>query len=634
MSSEKTSEERREEDLEQFRQLLVGEDLSLLNQLEQRVSDFESRVDDVSEVLPTAFQRLAGDPVLEAEIERPMLRTIHASIKRDTHAFAEYLFPVMGPAIRRAVADALKSLVQRINVAMENSFSAKGIRWRLEAARTGVPFTEIVLRHTMRYAVLETFLIARDTGLVLSHVHRDENLVLDEDAVAAMLTAIQSFIQDSLGVSADEALRSAELGDRTLWVINGPSALMACVISGTPPQSVRDELTALMEAIHDRYGTRFTEANDTLSEVMGLRALVHQSLREEVDDRPESRKRSKAPYYWAMAIALLLVFLGWKTWQENQQRELESQITNLFRGQPGYLVSSSHREESKLVIEGLRDPDSVPPDTMLAEQGFTRQAVQFRFKPFWSLEPTLVLQRLRSTVDLEDETGLELNNGTLHMQGVVSLSQAEALGKLTGSHPLIDSLDLSATRVTPAEALQMTREELGAPVSVELTPFDENIALSGNSDISWYLEASAVPRIIGGWTIDFEPLLADLQSAFRADAGELDGTALFFTRQDRLTDESETAIESLATQLQLLSESAGPLGIDMTITLVGEADGIGNLEQNTRVSRNRVRVVHDLFTGAGIDPKYLNDQYTLWNPGNRNLAKRRVTVRVTESDSK
>jgi outer membrane protein OmpA-like peptidoglycan-associated protein len=167
-----------------------------------------------------------------------------------------------------------------------------------------------------------------------------------------------------------------------------------------------------------------------------------------------------------------------------------------------------------------------------------------------------------------------------------------------------------------------------------LTPFDENIALSGNSDISWYLEASAVPRIIGGWTIDFEPLLADLQSAFRADAGELDGTVLFFTRLDRLTDESETVIESLATQLQLLSESAGPLGIDMTITLVGEADGIGNLEQNTRVSRNRVRVVQDLFTGAGIDPKYINDQYPLWNPGNRNLEKRRVTVRVTGSDSK
>ena len=220
------------------------------------------------------------------------------------------------------------------------------------------------------------------------------------------------------------------------------------------------------------------------------------------------------------------------------------------------------------------------------------------------------------------------------MQGIVSQSQAEALGKLTGSHPLIDSLDLSATRVTPEEALQMTREELVAPVSVELTAFDGYIALSGNSDISWYLEASAVPRIIGGWTINFEPLLADLQSAVRADASELDGTALFFTRPDRLTDESETGIESLATKLQLLSESAGPLGIDMTITLVGEADGIGNLEQNTRVSHNRVRVVHDIFTGAGIDPEYLDAEYPSWNPGDKNPEKRRVTVRVTEPGSK
>ena len=277
MTTEKQTEEQRKDDLERLQRLLLGDDHSRLNLLDKRVSDFESRSNDVAEVLPDAFERIANDPVLEAELEKPMMRTIRASIKRDAPAFAEYLFPVMGPAIRRAVADALKSLVQRINVAMENSFTIKGLRWRLEAARTGVPFAQIVLRHTMRFTVQEAFLIARDTGLVLAHAHRDENLVLDEDAVAAMLTAIQSFIQDSLGMSSDDPLRSAELGNRTLWVINGPEAILACVISGTPPRTLRDELMALLESIHARYGERFNESNDTLANDIGLRVLMQQS---------------------------------------------------------------------------------------------------------------------------------------------------------------------------------------------------------------------------------------------------------------------------------------------------------------------------------------------------------------------
>ena len=68
--------------------------------------------------------------VLEAELEKPMLRTIRASIKRDAPAFAEYLFPVMGPAIRRAVADALTSLVQRINAIYQfNVYGEHGGSW-------------------------------------------------------------------------------------------------------------------------------------------------------------------------------------------------------------------------------------------------------------------------------------------------------------------------------------------------------------------------------------------------------------------------------------------------------------------------------------------------------------------------
>jgi len=630
LTTEKQTQERRKNDLERLQKLLLGEDRSRLHLLDKRVSDLKSRSSDVAEALPDAFEHIANDPVLEAELEKPMLRAIRASIKRDTPAFAELMFPVMGPAIRRAVADALTSLVQRINAAMENSFSIKGLRWRLEAARTGMPFAQIVLSHTMLYAVQETFLIARDTGLVLAHAHRDENLVLDEDAVAAMLTAIQSFIQDSLGMSADDPLRSAELGDRTLWVINGPEAILACIISGTPPRALRDELMELLESIHARYGERFDETGDDLENDMGMRVLMKQSLREELDEQQASGKRRKAFFFWAAAITALIIIGGWRTWGEYQKRKFESQVLDLFKNQPGYVVSSGHRQNGTLMIEGLRDPGAPDPDSVLAARGLTDQGLAFRFKPFWSLESALVLQRLRDSLGLDSSTTLELNNSTLMVDGMLHSNQANRLENLVAVHPLINALDLSGTRLQAEDAVELARLQLNAPDSVEMTAANGRILVSGYSDVGWYAEASAEPRVFGRWKVDFEPLVAELQARLRDHAAQLNETTFRFTRQGYLTPDSSAALEEFARQLPDLFQDAASLGIDLKLTLIGQVDGTGTAEQNKLISQKRAKVVYDMLTGMGVDPEQLRSELPAWNPGGENPAQRRVTVRLAE----
>jgi OOP family OmpA-OmpF porin len=633
VTSEKRPENQHKDDLERLQELLLDDDRSRLNELDQRISGFENRVTDVAEVLPTAFKRIASDPALETGIEKPVLHSIRTSIKRDPQELTELLFPIMGPAIRRAVADALKSLVQRINVAMEHSFSIKGLRWRLESARSGVPFGQVVLSHTMRYSVQETFLIARETGLVLAHAHRDENLVLDEDAVAAMLTAIQSFIQDSLGMGADEPLRSAELGDRTLWVINGPEAILACVISGTPPRPVRDELMALLESIHARYGERFGENNDTLMADMGLRTLVQQSLREELDDSHKPGSSSKAKFYWLALIALIAVLIGWKSWQAYQQREYESRIVRLFENQPGYVVSSSNREASEFVIHGLRDPGTPSPQTILAGQGLADTGVQFRLKPFWSLEPALVVQRLRSSLQLADSTTLELQDGVLRVSGVLNTSQSETLYRLAAFYPIIDSVELSEARLSADDAIQLARQRLDAPDSVLLSANGEQIVVDGLSSIDWYLEKSPLPSNIGGWGVTFQPLLTNLQNQLGEEARKLEKVNFFFTSRDRLTPESAAAIEIFAKRFKTFIAASESLGATPSITLVGEADGTGTAEQNSRIARARVKVVQDLLIGAGIPPDRIDVDYPPWRSGGENMEQRRVSLRMDEGDT-
>ena len=87
-------------------------------------------------------------------------------MRRDPHVLADALFPVMGPAIRKSITETLRGMLESFNEALDNSFSLRGLKWRVEAMRTGKPFAEIVLMHSLLYRVEQVFLIHRETGLV------------------------------------------------------------------------------------------------------------------------------------------------------------------------------------------------------------------------------------------------------------------------------------------------------------------------------------------------------------------------------------------------------------------------------------------------------------------------------------
>ncbi|MBT8040249.1 MAG: hypothetical protein KJN78_08405, partial [Gammaproteobacteria bacterium] len=97
------------DDLSRLRELLLGDRIVYVDALYRRVEDPEQRTEDVAEVLPGAMETVVADPVAQPKFAKPLVETIRGAIKRDTESFAEALFPVLGPAIRRAVADALKS---------------------------------------------------------------------------------------------------------------------------------------------------------------------------------------------------------------------------------------------------------------------------------------------------------------------------------------------------------------------------------------------------------------------------------------------------------------------------------------------------------------------------------------------
>ena len=208
-----------ESGLDELRSLIVGTTERRVERIQDRLDNPEQRADDISRVLPRAVSLSASRDGKLATALLPLTeRAIRASIKKDRQVFVDVLFPVMGPAIRKAIAATIQGLIQNFNQILEQSFSIKGLRWRLEAFRTRRPFAEVVLLHTLVYQVEQVFLVHRESGLLIDHVVAKTAVTQNPDLVSGMLTAIKDFVQDSFGAAQEDTLDTFQVGRRKVRI--------------------------------------------------------------------------------------------------------------------------------------------------------------------------------------------------------------------------------------------------------------------------------------------------------------------------------------------------------------------------------------------------------------------------------
>ena len=208
------------ENLDELRELLLGAERRRLRELERRLDAAGLTREELAELLPEAIALRAGrDRQLARALAPTVESAIGESVRRNPREIASAIFPVLGPAIRKAIAEALAGLVASINSTIEHSLSPRGLKWRLEAWRTGVPYAQIVLKHALVYRVEQVFLIHADTGLLLAHAWAPELPASDADLISGMLTAIRDFVADSFARERDAGgLRQFSVGELTIMV--------------------------------------------------------------------------------------------------------------------------------------------------------------------------------------------------------------------------------------------------------------------------------------------------------------------------------------------------------------------------------------------------------------------------------
>ncbi len=495
---------------------------------------------------------------------------IHSSVAKNPTPLADALFPVMGPAIRKAISDALRKMILSINQTLEHSFSLKAVKWRMQALITGKPYAEIVLLQNLAYQIRHLFLIHRETGLLLQHVSMfEDDSEKDSDMVSGMMKAVQDFVQDSFQLEQTDQLGTIQVGDLNLWVESGPQALLVAVVTGVPPPRIRDEMIVTLERIHGKYARELTSFQGDA----GVFAPVEEELLHCCEREGITGKKKKRSFAGLILLALAFLVSGYFIVRAADRNIRWNRFMTELKALPGIIVTDHWKKGQSRFVEGLRDPLSQDPAPLLERHRIHPDRVTFRWERYLAQHEPFVQQRTIELLDPPPTVSLRISNDTLYASGKAS-----------------------------AQWIGNARERLKGFWSVGFFNTDHLI------NENWVLMLGLVDRI---------------------EAEQL----LFPVGQTQLPVEQIRQADRLTGMVRDLLNQTSALGQSIIVVIQGMADSTGDFPGNRRISQQRAQHVADRMIRAGL-PEEVFVVKGIEKEEDVIDAKRTVTVKIERKEEK
>ena len=431
----------KERELEALRELLLGAERRELETLRRKIDGRELSPDEVIRVLPDAILRRRPDDDRLAEALAPILEEgLERSVRRNPRPLTDAIFPIIGPAIRKSVRHSLHTLTESINQTLEQSLSLRGMGWRLEALRTGRPFADVVLKHSVQYRVEQVFLIHGESSLLIEHVTAPAAIARDADMVSSMFGAIQDFAAESFDEHGEGGIEQIEFGDLSIQVARGPLAVLACAVRGVAPATLRDELDSTLEAIHHERAAELADFDGDVQPLSSERPRLEALLQEKLL-RPKGGGGRAGGALLAMAILIPIALAGaWmvRRWDSGKRW---TQALSALRDEPGILVLRAEREAGRYRLAGLRDPLALDPSVLLAKHRLDHESVDAHWELYDSLEPEFVLERARGWLKPPQTVELTLAGDVLTAVGKAPHFWVEKFHRSAGQLPGVLGVD-------------------------------------------------------------------------------------------------------------------------------------------------------------------------------------------------
>jgi hypothetical protein len=566
-------------EFERLRELLLGGERRELAAARERIAELERAQNDLPRRLPDAaveaLRSGRNNKRVADALSEPVANALGSAVQKNRQSIVDALFPIIGPMIRRAIAEALRSLVTNLNGAIESSFTPRGLLWRLEAWRGGVPYAQVVLRHRLSYGIDHVFLIEHGSGLVLHQVSAAGVPPLDADAIAGMLTALGDFVDDSVGDDAGGSLDSAQIGEDLVWVEHGPRADLACFMHGVPPAHLRALMEQRLEEVHAQI---LALPADAPLQSIGDNALVRQllepsSLLRDVDlaTAPLARRASSRGPLLLIAL-LALALLGWYVVDRMRWNSRIDALRAELGAHPGFVLASIDAKPWRsVVVRGLFDPDAEPLAPVLEHASLGGAAAKLDLGGYVSADDAVIVRR--------------------------------------------------ATRL------------LAPPASVTLTVHERVLDLSGLAPQAWIDAATqraawiaGVARVTSTVTADIDAPVAARTEVERLLA-TLDTQVVPFVQDAESASGSEETVATLAQTLQRMQLLARVANIEVDLVAIGDNDDSGSSETNARVRAQRAQWLALALAARGIVDVRVGKASDEQGTANRRSAHVRATIR-------
>jgi OOP family OmpA-OmpF porin len=335
------------------------------------------------------------------------------------------------------------------------------------------------------------------------------------------------------------------LGELRLWSEAGPFATLVAVIRGNPPESLHETFGRAISRINAEHHDALRDFNGDSSGFAAAEAVLDEcaQLRQQAPE-PNAPNRSR---WFVAAIALTLLGLAafGGAWRWRDERRWENYVDRL-RGQAGIVVTEVGKQDGKWSVSGLRDPLAVDPQRVLQTSAIDPARVVAHWQAYQSLDPALVLKRLKQTLKPPPTIGLVVAGDRIVAHGTASAgwlqrARAAAAALPTGAPPV----DFTQVRDLNNGALDRLRNAIQAHEIL----FDNG---------------GPVPSAAQGPVLD-----------------------------------------QAARELQELAALSSTLGVTARVMLTGHSDATGSEMFNLSLSQARAEAVRVLLKKRGIDPKLL-----------------------------
>ncbi|PIE89066.1 MAG: hypothetical protein CR997_13130 [Acidobacteria bacterium] len=589
----------KQEPLDRLKAIILDGVDDRMKLMEKRLDDQSTRAREVSKVLPEALKHFYSSPEELGEALQPTLAvSIKESVEENPEDFADAVFPIMGPAIRKYILDTIRSMLQTMNQLLDRSLSIQGIKWRLEALLSKRSFAEVVFLHSMKYRVEQVFLIHRESGLLLHHVARDKTAIEDIDNVSGMLTAIRDFIGDSFGSSENHfENQSMNVGELTISTKSGPKVILAAVIRGVVPSHMNLTLQKTLEDIHLAFQPQLADFNGEVEVFQSTERLLKNCLLEEEINQQKRRWPGILLLSCMTMLAALAIF-----WHVRHRNKVESYL-NQLKNTPGIVINSWDYSYKKTVVHGLIDPFThiEKPENGLSESDF-----EFKMEGYLSLQPKCVENRIRSHFSLPESVSISYEFPVLKLKGTVPSGTVDVLQQFVSQTSYIQKLDTTELVHIQTPSIEALEREIGLPASVQISQSADGIVFSGNAPEKWIHSMLDIHKREGyNWhTENLESTeLINLKKEKRA----IERLPIFFGfKETKLADPELEKIRILSQSILKILSYCETLSLPRSITIEGYADSRGSDSQNQAISKKRARHVKTLLIEKGIPAEFIH----------------------------